>query len=100
LQPYRHEHTIKKASCNRGNSRTQAIPHGGKENILVGSPGLIVAMANLDLIDECQPGIQPTVLSNGLPLFTDIINRINLTFLNTKTFDCGVVFHYHEPAGK
>src|SRR6202051_746665 len=36
---------------------------GGK-NILVGSPGLIVALANLDLIDEYQLGVQPTVVGS------------------------------------
>jgi dihydrofolate reductase len=37
-------------------------------NILVGSPSLIAASAQLDLIDEYQLNIQPTVLGNGLPL--------------------------------
>jgi dihydrofolate reductase len=74
--------------------------HGANKNILVGSPGLIVALANLDLIDEFQLGVQPTILGSGLPLFKNITNRINLTLLKTKTFDCGAVFHYYEPARK
>src|ERR1700722_20123594 len=39
------------------------------KNIVVGSPGLIVAFAQLDLIDEYQLGLQPTILGSGLPLF-------------------------------
>jgi len=72
--------------------------NGGSKNILVGSPGLIVALANLDLIDEYQLGVQPIILGSGLPLFKNIMNRINLRLLKTKTFGCGAVFHYYEPA--
>ena len=41
----------------------------GSKNILVGSPSLIVALTQLDLIDEYQLGVQPIVLGSGLPLF-------------------------------
>ena len=39
------------------------------KDILVGSPSLIVAFANLGLVDEFQFGVQPTILGSGLPLF-------------------------------
>jgi dihydrofolate reductase len=65
---------------------------GRSKNILVGSPGLIVALTNLDLIDEYQLGVQPTILGTGLPLFKNIRERINLKLLKTKTFGCGAVF--------
>src|SRR6202051_3460568 len=35
---------------------------GGSKSILAGSPSLIVALAQLDLIDEYQLSVQPTVL--------------------------------------
>ncbi len=35
--------------------------NGGSKNILVGSPGLIVTLMQLDLIDEYQLGVQPTI---------------------------------------
>ncbi|HLA58031.1 MAG TPA: dihydrofolate reductase family protein [Puia sp.] len=72
----------------------------GSKNILVGSPSLIVALANLDLIDEYQIGVQPIVLGGGLPLFKNVINRFDLTFLKTKTFGCGAVILYYECAKK
>jgi len=62
------------------------------KDIFVGSPSLIVALGNLDLIDEYQLGVQPTVLGNGLQLFKNIEDRIDLTLLKTKTFGCGAVF--------
>jgi len=71
--------------------------NGGSKNILVGSPSLIVAFAQLDLIDEYQLAVQPTVLGSGLPLFKNIRDRTNLKFLKTKTFRCGALALYYEP---
>jgi dihydrofolate reductase len=70
------------------------------KNILVGSPGLIVALMQLDLIDEYQLGVQSTILGSGLPLFKNIRDRINLKLLKTKTFGCGAVTLYYEPVKK
>jgi dihydrofolate reductase len=70
------------------------------KNILAGSPSLIVALARLDLIDEYQLAVQPTILGTGLPLFKNIKDRIDLKFLKTKTFGCGAVTHYYESIKK
>ena len=66
------------------------------KDILVGSPGLIVGLSQLDLIDEYQLGVQPTVLGSGLTLFKNIRDRIDLKLLKTKTFSCGAVMLYYE----
>ena len=68
--------------------------------ILVGSPSLIVAIAQLDLVDEYQLSVQPTVLGNGLPLFKNVRDRINLRLVKTKTFGCGAVTLYYESTKK
>ena len=70
------------------------------KNIFAGSPSLIVALTQLDLIDEYQLAVQPTILGRGLPLFKNITDRVNLKFLKTKTFSCGVVAHYYESIKK
>jgi len=67
------------------------------KNILVGSPTLIITMAQLNLIDEYQLAIHPIILGRGLPLFKNIRDKINLTLLKTKTFGSGVVALYYEP---
>ena len=72
----------------------------GSKNILVGSPSLIVALTQLDLIDEYQLSVQPIVLGSGLPLFKNVKDRINLKLLKTKTFGCGAVTLYYEPTKK
>ncbi|HSZ87678.1 MAG TPA: dihydrofolate reductase family protein [Puia sp.] len=68
--------------------------------ILAGSPGLIVALAQLDLIDEYQLCVHPTVIGSGLPLFKNISDRIDLKLLKTKTFGCGAVTLYYERTKK
>jgi dihydrofolate reductase len=73
--------------------------HGGK-NILVGSPSLIGAFMQLDLIDEYQLSVQPIILGSGLPLFKNIKDRINLKLIKTKTFGCGAITPYYEPTKK
>ncbi|HMQ03811.1 MAG TPA: dihydrofolate reductase family protein [Pyrinomonadaceae bacterium] len=64
--------------------------------IVVGSPGLIVAFANLGVVDEFQLSIQPTIAGSGLHLLKDIGNKIDLKLAGTKVFGCGVVTHYYE----
>lgn len=67
------------------------------KNIFAGSPGLIVALTQLDLIDEYQLCVHPVILGNGLPLFKNIKDRINLKLINTKIFGSGAVALYYEP---
>ena len=74
--------------------------NGGSKNILVGSPSLIIAFAQLDLIDEYQLSVQPTILGSGLQLFKNIKDRIDLKLLKTKTFGCGAVTLYYESLKK
>jgi dihydrofolate reductase len=70
------------------------------KDILVGSPSLIVASMNLNLIDEYQLCVHPVIAGNGLTLFKNIKDRINLKLLKTKTFVCGAVTLYYESTKK
>jgi dihydrofolate reductase len=65
--------------------------------IFAGSPGLIVTLTQLQLIDEYQLCLHPVVLGKGLPLFKDIKARVNLRLLKTKSFGSGAVLLYYEP---
>ena len=70
------------------------------KNILVGSPSLIVALTQLDLIDQYQLCVHPIISGNGLPLFKNINDRINLKLLKTKIFGCGAITLYYKPTKK
>jgi dihydrofolate reductase len=52
------------------------------------------------LIDEYQIGVQPTILGNGLTLFKNIKERVNLRLLKTKIFNCGAIILYYESINK
>ncbi|KAF0139948.1 MAG: dihydrofolate reductase [Stygiobacter sp.] len=67
------------------------------KNILVGSPSLIIALTQLEVIDEYQLCVQPIILGSGLRLFKNINDRINLKLIKTKTFGSGAVTLYYEP---
>jgi dihydrofolate reductase len=74
--------------------------NGGNKNIFAGSPGLIAAFTNLNLIDEYQLCVHPIIAGSGLTLFKNIKDRINLKLLKTKTFGSGAVVLYYEPIRK
>jgi len=67
------------------------------KNILAGSPSLIGTLMQLDLIDEYQLCVQPIILGNGLRLFKNINDRINLKLIKTKIFGSGSITLYYEP---
>ena len=65
-------------------------------SILVGSPSLIVSLTNFNLIDEYQLCVHPIVVGNGLPLFKNITNRVDLRLSKTKVFGSGAIVLYYE----
>lgn len=65
------------------------------KSMLVGSPSMIVAMTNLDLVDEFQICVHPTILGKGLTLFKNMSERVNLKLLNKKTFGSGAIVLYY-----
>ncbi|MCH5688117.1 dihydrofolate reductase family protein [Niabella sp. W65] len=68
------------------------------KDILACSPGLIVTLAKLNLIDEYQICVHPVIAGSGLPLFKNIEEKISLQLIKTKTFDSGAIIFYYEPA--
>lgn len=78
---------------------TELKKQPGKD-IYVGSPGLIVALTNLNVIDEYQICIHPVIAGGGLPLFMNISNRTVLKLMNTKIFSSGASILYYEPANE
>jgi dihydrofolate reductase len=67
------------------------------KNILVGGPGLIATFSEPCIIDEYRLYIHPAVLGNGLPLFKNISERINLKLIKSKVLGSGVVALNYVP---
>ena len=74
--------------------------YGGGKDILVGSPGLIVTLMKLNLIDEYQLCVHPVIVGKGLPLFKSINDTVILKLLKTKTFVSGSIALYYVPIKK
>lgn len=65
------------------------------KDIFVGSPSLIVALTNLNLVDEYHLCVHPVIVGKGLPLFKNMNDKSILRLLKTKTFNSGVVTLYY-----
>jgi dihydrofolate reductase len=63
---------------------------GRKEILVFGSPTATHSLIQLNLIDGYWLFVNPIVLGRGIPLFTDIKDKIKLKLLTTRPFDCGV----------
>ena len=64
---------------------------GSKEILLFGSPTATHALIQQNLIDGYWLFVNPIILGRGIPLFTDVKDRIKLKLLpTTRQFSCGV----------
>jgi dihydrofolate reductase len=63
----------------------------GKDIWLFGGASLTTSLINLGLVDELSLAVYPILLGGGKPLFSNIIDRINLTLVDTKTYSTGLV---------
>lgn len=72
--------------------RIEEIKQGeGPDVLLFGSPTATHALIELNLIDGYWLFVNPIVLGQGIPLFLNIKDKINLTLLSSKQFTSGVV---------
>jgi len=67
----------------------------GKNVMIFGSPTAAHSLMEYNLIDEYWLFVNPILLGQGIPLFANIKNMINLKPLETRVFTCGVTaLHY------
>ena len=62
----------------------------GEDILLFGSPTATHSLMQLNLIDGYWLFVNPIILGQGIPLFADIKEKINLELLTTRQFDYGV----------
>ena len=72
----------------------------GGDMVVFGGARFAQTLSSLGLIDEYRLKFQPVVLGNGLPLFKEVKNRINLKLTKSQMFKSGVVALYYQPPGK
>ena len=97
--------TLKDTGWNTAKLATQSLEEEvlqlkqqtGKD-IFAGSPSLVAACTQLRLVDEYQICVHPVIAGSGLPLFKNITDKVPLQLIHTKTFGCGAVTLYYQPA--
>jgi dihydrofolate reductase len=60
------------------------------EILVFGSPSATHALIQHNLIDGYWLFVNPVILGQGIPLFKNIKNKVNLNLVTTRTFACGV----------
>jgi dihydrofolate reductase len=62
----------------------------GSDILVFGSPTATHSLMQLNLIDGYWLFVNPIILGQGIPLFTNVKDKIKLTLLTTRQFTCGV----------
>ena len=76
---------------NLADSINEIKQSGGNEDILLfGSPTATHSLIQQSLIDGYWLFVNPIILGQGIPLFTNIKEKIKLNLLSTRQFACGV----------
>ncbi len=77
-------------SDNLSDSINEIKQQAGEEILLFGSPTATHSLMQLDLIDGYWLFVNPIILGQGIPLFTDIKEKIKLNLVSTRQFTSGV----------
>ena len=72
----------------------------GKNLLIFGSGKLISTLAQADLIDDYWLQLHPVVLGSGVSLFSDLERRLDLSLLEAKPSEEGVLILHYQPARK
>ncbi len=76
-------------------NRLKAQP--GKDIITYGGANFASNLIKHNLIDEYHLFINPTAIGNGLTIFKEIEQKLNLKLIKATSFDCGIIVLCYEP---
>lgn len=68
----------------------------GKDMIIYGSGSIVRSFLQEGLIDEFQIWVHPVYIEQGVPMFGDMEENIDLKFMRARTFSSGVVILYYK----
>ena len=69
----------------------------GRDMVIYGSASIVQTLTNLSLIGRNQLLVFPIVLGSCKPLFQDILHKVKLSLVSTKTYLSGVVLLSYQP---
>lgn len=67
----------------------------GRSMVILGSGSIVSQLTRLELIDEYRLIVNPVILGEGIPMFADIRERINLNLLKARRMKSGNVILYY-----
>ncbi len=70
----------------------------GKDIIAYGGANFASNLIKYNLIDEYHLFINPTAIGNGMTIFKEIEQNLNLKLVKATPFDCGIVVLRYQPA--
>jgi dihydrofolate reductase len=70
----------------------------GKDIMVHGGASFVQALSRLGLIDEYRLVVRPVALGNGMPLFKDLREPLNLRLIESNPFADGTVIQVYQPA--
>ncbi|WP_309745165.1 dihydrofolate reductase family protein [Chamaesiphon sp. OTE_20_metabat_361] len=75
----------------------QLKKQSGKDIIVYGGGSFVSFLIMERLIDEYNLFVNPVALGKGMTIFNDLENKLNLTLVKNKAFDCGIILLCYEP---
>ena len=70
----------------------------GNDLLAWGGATFAQSLSKLGLVDEYRLVLQPVALGDGLPLFKDLAEPLNLELIDAQTYDTGASLHVYRPA--
>lgn len=76
---------------------TKLKSENGKDIIVYGGAGFMSNLIKHNLIDEYHLFINPAIIANGMPIFKEIGQKLNLKLVKSSPFSCGIVVLTYQP---
>ena len=69
----------------------------GGDIIVYGGAGFVSSLIKEGLIDEYHLFINPVAAGDGLTIFRGLESRQNLTLIQSKAYECGIIVLFYKP---
>jgi len=76
---------------------SQLKKQSGRDIIVFGGGSFVSSLIKQGVIDEYNLLVNPAALGKGMTIFKNIEDKLNLTLVKSKAFDCGIVLLSYEP---
>jgi dihydrofolate reductase len=68
----------------------------GKDIVVFGGAKFASTLINNRLVDEYHLLVNPVAIGDGLSMFKDLKNKLDMSLVKAKSFECGIVWLQYE----